>query len=929
MDEVQELLAEYGQWAKDDTAPPAERSRRLADFVAELLWRTVPLAAVQVLDVGGVPAVSFDHEGRDYLVSCAVGNAAVRAGTVSRIVEAAGLTGRPGDARWALLSWTREPASVEQLVEGVRGFGVVLDRTHVDAAVADLLPLAALIGGIFRRRETYLPLIELVTAPVQDDSPLPMTAAARLSSPVHVPAQTWAGATSELLLIGDAQDIRPTGMAWRGPTSLLVTCEDGVLDLDPIRGRTRWLLTLPGCHGAPLIEPDGAVVVMCGGAVVRWRDGMLSATAGGFEPGAELLADPGQEPWVLSGSGVTFGAGEGTLALTRAAGMAGDQMRYPIAFEAVVRSAAWLGGRQFFLAASGHSAVVDLSRTTGLGRREDWIPTAGHYPGHLLVTGPDSVLSASPDGSGNRITLHRTAVGERSSEPVAELRLDRILGLAQEPGAGPAYLLASVPDNDPARTRPVLVRICGHRTAAAPDTGRAPAEPPATGYNLVSQSARGAKKDYRLERIPIASEGQADVFQATHKKSGAVVAFKRRQKKSSAARRRMEREVCIAQLLGGHPHVMPVLDFSPAYDWFVMPMAQATVEDKRTELQDDTALRSLVDAVAAALAEAHGHGWIHRDIKPPNILLLDGRWTVADWGIVRRPRGQTSAGGALTGDEIGTLGFAAPELSTDPHHGATAASDIYSLGQMIGWILTGTWPQPNVPLLPPPGPWRGVVRQATYPDPTHRPQDIAAFLALVERETAPQTALPITRAQTLLEAAGDGDEDAAAHLIALAVDQPDSYELYLDAVARLNMETAEPALLTNPGQSIALVRAMAAQVAGDRGQWPTFSEISRAIRWLLSVARAAARQEEWDLLEAAAQGVCTWDDAFDRWRPQDFIRSWLRSLSGHAATVVASVLREHPGSAGHFWELEDDRRVDAGLRDAVRVALAVNRTEQE
>ncbi|MFI1189391.1 hypothetical protein [Streptomyces californicus] len=98
-------------------------------------------------------------------------------------------------------------------------------------------------------------------------------------------------------------------MVWRSGRSLLVSCAEGVVDLDPERGRAQWLLALPGCHGAPLIGPGGAVVVMCGPAVVRWRGGRLTAVAGGFKPGAELLAGPDGEAWVLSGSGVTFGAG--------------------------------------------------------------------------------------------------------------------------------------------------------------------------------------------------------------------------------------------------------------------------------------------------------------------------------------------------------------------------------------------------------------------------------------------------------------------------------------------------------------------------------------------------------------------------------------------------------------------------------------------
>ena len=42
---------------------------------------------------------------------------------------------------------------------------------------------------------------------------------------------------------------------------------------------------------------------------------------------------------------------------------------------------------------------------------------------------------------------------------------------------------------------------------------------------------------------------------------------------------RMRREIEAAQLLGGNPHVMPVLDYSDRHDWFVMPLAGDTAAD--------------------------------------------------------------------------------------------------------------------------------------------------------------------------------------------------------------------------------------------------------------------------------------------------------------------------------------------------------------
>lgn len=894
-------------------------------MVAALLRRSLPHDAVQLVDLGGDQGVSFDFDGRDYLVSFAqdVGDAGTSLGqTVTRAVRAAGLTGRPGETRWALLYWSDDHVTIDKLVDSVQEFGIILDRTHLEAAVAGLVPLAQLVRDVFRRRQPYVPLADLLAGTEFLAESWRMTPAARLTATLGVEIRMEAGVTAEVLLVGQAQPVPPTGMTWHGPDQVLITCPEGVMEVDIVRGHTRWVLALPGCEGAPLVAPDGAMLALCGSVLVRWHQGRLRVVAGGFEPGAALVPGPEREPWVLSGSGVTFGTGKGTLALTRIGDAVGDQLRYPITFEAAVRSAAWLGGRRFFLAAGGHSAVIDLTRTTDAGTREEWIPTAGHDPAHLLATGTGSVVSASPDGSGNRITVHRTDLATRTGEPLAEVRLGRVFGLTQDPASGAAYLLASLPGNDHERVRPVLMRLTGHWLAAVPGAPTPTAEnPAAASCELVAQQARGERRDYRLEPRPLAPPGgQAEVFAATHKTTGTVVAFKRSRRRGDGEARRMRREVEIAQRLGANPHVMPVLDHSPAYDWFVMPKADATVEDKRTELQDPTRLRAVIDAVAAGLAEAHRHGWIHRDIKPANILLLDGRWMVADWGIVRRPRGQTSTAGLLTGAGIGTDGFAAPELSIDGHD-ITPTSDIYSLGQLIGWVLTGTWPRTNVPLLPSPGPWYGVVRQATQLDPAHRPQDIAAFLDLVDRETAAHTDLPIIRARLLLEDSKAGDATAAAQLLALAADHPGDYELYLEVVAALRPDTVEAVLLANPGQTTAVVEAMTGHAPGDRGDWPTFDEATRAIWWLLGVARHAARAEEWELLDAAAQGLLDWDGRWDRWGPRDSIQDWVRSLNGHAAAVVASALRAQPYGARLLANLKSERSVDRGVRSAIHAAL--------
>ncbi|MGI3222650.1 restriction endonuclease, SacI family [Streptomyces sp. GTA36] len=244
----------------------------------------------------------------------------------------------------------------------------------------------------------------------------------------------------------------------------------------------------------------------------------------------------------------------------------------------------------------------------------------------------------------------------------------------------------------------------------------------------------GVRKNYACDPIPV-DGGQAQVFRARDKFTGSVVALKKLRTPLERRAARMGREIEVGLFLSGHPHAMPILDHSPDHSWFVMPYAQGTALDYRDELRNDDALILLLQAVCSVLGVAHDEGYVHRDIKPANVLLLDGRWVVADWGIVRRPRGMTTdPQWTRMGVALGSAGFAAPELEDDAHSAGPQA-DIYSLGQFVGWAVTGKRPRANIPLLPDNGVWRAVVETATRDDPAVRPESVTEFLGIVARET--------------------------------------------------------------------------------------------------------------------------------------------------------------------------------------------------
>ncbi|QKV98361.1 protein kinase [Streptomyces sp. NA02536] len=929
-DAGQDLVVAYDRWR---TAPPPEAGtdrvmavNRLSKVIRPLIEVSDKLCNVAPGPLSG-PLAAFEYEGHDYLLLASdAGPHEVDEMTAEFAKRAAAFP----EVRHVLLCTGPRPASLAcraaQLLGDLAERVIVLDRSHLDAAVCGLATLADLVRAAFRRGGALHPaLADLVLPRAVPVVPASMDPAGRrreLFTEFAAPhTEAGAGAVEvRPLLVGGLAGHIPTGLAVAPDGQVLVTVDGGIVNLDPRTGTTRWRLALPGCDGPVLPRDDGSFLVMCGGTVLCWHEGVLSAVAGGFPPGARLVAGDRGEVWVLSGSGVTFGSGEGTLALTWIGLEAGRQARYSIAFDAAVRSAVCLGKRRFLLAACGHHTMVDLALSTDVGPRTAWIPSHAPYPGHTLASGGDGAVTLSPDGSGTSLVLHHvdTATMTGTPEPLVAVPLGIASGLAAI-GDGSALLLGMLP-GVPGEQVPVLLRLSGlphgmpdpDSPVGKTDTGSQEAREP---YREVAEHAAGNKRHYRQAAEKIGVGGQGEVARATHKPTGVEVAFKRRTSDLPDAVARMTREIELGQRLGGHPHVMPVLDAAADHRWFIMPLAEATAEDRWAELRDPTQLRVLVDAVASALAAAHEHDWVHRDVKPSNILLLNGSWRLADWGLVRRPRGETT-NPDRTRFGVGSPGFAAPELSNPiGAHDASPASDIYGLGQVIGWALNGEEPHANVPLLPPQGPWRHIVQQATQLDPAHRPQNIAAFLALVGRETATSRELPAVRAQRLLAEAntkGSGQRPVE-ELLDLAAANPTDTHLYLEVLSELN--SPGPALRRNPRRAAAVLQAMGSHRHAD--PWPSFATIDRVMLWLLEAARAIGNTGDLGLLSEATTALCSWDEAYDQWIPQDATTKWLRTLRGTAAAEVAGVLRRFPASARHYGELTGEMGVDLAVRSAI------------
>ena len=242
------------------------------------------------------------------------------------------------------------------------------------------------------------------------------------------------------------------------------------------------------------------------------------------------------------------------------------------------------------------------------------------------------------------------------------------------------------------------------------------------------------KSEFRLPPSPIAVGGQGEIFAATRKSDGTTIALKRVKDTHPDSIARMKREIQ-TQLSIGSSGTMPILSYdSDDWHWYAMPLAEAVLGAEEPPLADDM-IEEVVRGVSESLADAHKKGFTHRDVNPGNIFRYNGRWVLGDWGCVRLPHGATTMIRTRTGMFEGTAGYAPPEVYESPHS-LDQRADIYGLGRVIAWMVSGKHPTPNRPLVPD-GKWRYIVHAATQENRADRPNCIADLLAMSPSKYGP------------------------------------------------------------------------------------------------------------------------------------------------------------------------------------------------
>lgn len=254
---------------------------------------------------------------------------------------------------------------------------------------------------------------------------------------------------------------------------------------------------------------------------------------------------------------------------------------------------------------------------------------------------------------------------------------------------------------------------------------------------------------YRVD-ARIAVGGMATVYRAVDTRLDRVLALKVMHPALATDASFVERFIREAKSVArlAHPNVVGVFDQGAQGQYVYLAMEYVPGCTLRDVLRDRGALQpraalDILEPVLAALGAAHRAGFVHRDMKPENVLIGDdGRVKVADFGLVRAVGSVTST----TGSVLGTVSYLAPEQIE--HGTADTRTDVYACGVVLYEMLTGAKPYAgdtpaqviyqhlNEDVPPPsalvpdlPAALDELVASATARAPEVRPSDAVALLA--------------------------------------------------------------------------------------------------------------------------------------------------------------------------------------------------------
>ncbi|TGZ18601.1 serine/threonine protein kinase [Streptomyces sp. S816] len=393
---------------------------------------------------------------------------------------------------------------------------------------------------------------------------------------------------------------------------------------------------------------------------------------------------------------------------------------------------------------------------------------------------------------------------------------------------------------------------------------------------------------YRVD-ARIAAGGMATVYRALDMRLDRVLALKVMHPALAADGVFVERFIREAKSAArlDHPNVVQVFDQGTDSSYVYMAMEYVAGCTLRDVLRERGALRpraalDILEPVLAALGAAHRAGFVHRDMKPENVLIGDdGRVKVADFGLVRSVDTVTST----TGSVLGTVAYLAPEQidqgTADPR------VDVYACGVVLYEMLTGAKPHSgdspaqvlyrhiNEDVPPPSALAPGLAPQldelvasATARNPEVRPYDAVALLAEAReaREALTEEQLDAVPPQARTVEHENAENRTSVIPRALTVPRPLPVNEDGDGVSRTTRFQTPPAAPPRRSRRLMLTIAVAVLLVlgAGTGVWYINSGQFTKVPPLLTKTEAQARDRLQDAGLHTGKVKRAYDDTVER-----------------------------------------------------------------
>lgn len=395
-----------------------------------------------------------------------------------------------------------------------------------------------------------------------------------------------------------------------------------------------------------------------------------------------------------------------------------------------------------------------------------------------------------------------------------------------------------------------------------------------------------------LDGDPLGTGGFADVYRATDRRTGDVVAVKILKDITDVddeAVVRFRRELRLMEEELDHPHVNTVIAHG-SFDttdeiWCAMPLAVGSLADEIDKFKGKVAqVVDLARQLCDGIGYVHEQGILHRDLKPGNILRsTEGLWTISDFGLAREEERKSLALTTTLAVGMGTYFYASPEQWARPKY-ADMRDDVFSVGKILQHAVTGEVPMMSADYMPESA-LRPVIQRATGPR-VGRYETMPDLLKAIEQA--------VRAYSTNLEDPSDRLARLRPRLAAEVVDKVAAEELLrwllvenaeeFDQAARALVGSSQRVLKYLWGAHPASYRMVARKI----GEWMNGGFSFEYCDYIADAARLLwFVSEDNEVLRPVVRGLVKLGYSHNRWHVQDVLANLLQGIKDHERALVA------------------------------------------